>query len=1129
MPETYHYWLVAVSVLIALVAAYAAFEMASRIISARPGVARGWLVLGAIAVGIGFWAVQFVGLLADGMPVPASYDRSFAVLSVVMAVAVSWISLRLLGVGRGKASVSRLLAGAAFIGSGLSLVELFDMDAIRLPLHYEPERLALCAATAVGLSFAALLAAFSPEGRGDDGEIKRPYKLVASVLLGGAASLLHYANMGAVTVGPAAESLPMPAEMNRADLASLVAGPVFLLLLFVLMYSVANPARSFWRMLMLISGAEASIHAIVSALPEDAPPFLANLLDPLLLTLFLVPVIWRIKTDNQALLLEKDRVKTTLESISDGVIAVDAAGTVEYMNPSAEALTGWRAGAGVGMPLDAVFRVSKPAEGSAADGVPAGDGGTASYPVLQQRGGAPLTIEVSMAVLHDPKLPENRGKVLAFRDIGPRERARQALLTSYENQRLLNALLRISSRELSLDELLEQALAIILTANWLPPDGQAGIFLVDHDGKLVLRAQRNMSDAKLENCGAEPFGDGLCERTAGVRQIEFTPCFKSDRQFADEGLADHAHYHVCLQQDGPAVGVMVLSVAREHCPNEREIGFLEAVGKTLSYLIEQKRADERQLLSAKVFDNSLEGIIITNLDAEILQINQAFCDITGYAPEEMVGQTLFTPRSPIHGEGFYEGIWSWLHAYGWWQGEIWSQRRNGEDFPAWMRVSAIRDGQGQIVNYIGIFSDLSEQKRSEEALREARDELETRVLERTAELEQANRALQGEIAERQRVEAALNEADRRKNVFLAMLAHELRNPLAPIHNAVEIWRRSGISDPQVQWAGNVIDRQIGHLTHLVDDLLDVARITQGKISLDRVPLDLAMVVDRAVEVVQPLIDSRRQALTVALPAKQVRLYGDLTRLAQVVSNLLNNAAKYTEEGGKIQLSAEVSGAEVVLRVRDTGMGIAAEVLPHVFHLFSQADQTLDHSQGGLGIGLTLVQKLAELHGGQVQAFSAGPGQGSEFAVHLPLLTAESPAEEPPPAAQPSAAKASGFRVLVVDDNKDAATTLALLLGLHDHQVHLAHDGPTALRAAADFRPHIAFLDIGLPGMDGYELASRLRQQAETKDTMLVAVTGYGHREDRQRALSSGFDHHLVKPAKLEVLDRLFVSLEGAAR
>jgi signal transduction histidine kinase/ActR/RegA family two-component response regulator len=370
----------------------------------------------------------------------------------------------------------------------------------------------------------------------------------------------------------------------------------------------------------------------------------------------------------------------------------------------------------------------------------------------------------------------------------------------------------------------------------------------------------------------------------------------------------------------------------------------------------------------------------------------------------------------------------------------------------------------------------------------------------------------------------VQEADRRKNEFLSMLAHELRNPLAPIRNGVHILRALGGTDPQLREVRDMMDRQVQHLVRLVDDLLDLSRITRGKIRLQTEPVDLSGVVARAVETCLPLIDERRQRLSVALPPQPVRVDGDAVRLAQVVGNLLNNAAKYTEEGGQLWLSAGREGDEGVVRVRDTGMGIPAEMLASVFDLFTQGDHSLDRSQGGLGIGLTLVRQLVEMHGGRVEAHSEGPGRGSEFLVRLPALPVEEPAEAPEPAAPGRPARGPRRRVLVVDDNRDAAESLALLLGVAGHEARVSHDGPSALAAAAEFRPDAVLLDIGLPGMDGYEVARRLRAETDTGRALLVALTGYGQEEDQRRALAAGFDHHLIKPADLDALTALLASV-----
>jgi signal transduction histidine kinase/DNA-binding response OmpR family regulator len=363
----------------------------------------------------------------------------------------------------------------------------------------------------------------------------------------------------------------------------------------------------------------------------------------------------------------------------------------------------------------------------------------------------------------------------------------------------------------------------------------------------------------------------------------------------------------------------------------------------------------------------------------------------------------------------------------------------------------------------------------------------------------------------------VQEADRRKNEFLAMLAHELRNPLAPIRSAVQILRLVGSTDPKVRWSQDVIDRQVQQMARLVDDLLDVSRITRGQITLQTEPLDLSAIVSRALEISQPLLDQRRHELTVSLPREGLRVEADPTRLAQVVANLLNNAAKFTPEGGRIGLSATREKDEVVLRVRDSGMGIPADMLASIFDLFTQVDLSLDRSQGGLGIGLTLVRRLVELHKGTVQAFSAGPNQGSEFVVRLPALAEVRSQDHSANGSARSPEPCPPRRIVVVDDNVDGAESLAIVLRLSGHEVRCAHNGPEALEVADGFRPEVMLLDIGLPGMDGYEVARQVQQRPGLEEVLLVALTGYGRDEDRQRAEEAGFDVHLVKPVHADDL------------
>ncbi len=370
--------------------------------------------------------------------------------------------------------------------------------------------------------------------------------------------------------------------------------------------------------------------------------------------------------------------------------------------------------------------------------------------------------------------------------------------------------------------------------------------------------------------------------------------------------------------------------------------------------------------------------------------------------------------------------------------------------------------------------------------------------------------------------ASLREADRRKDEFLATLAHELRNPLAPVRSAVQVIKIKGPSDPDLDWSRDVIERQVARMARLLDDLLDVSRITRGTLELRRQRVELSAVVDDAVETSRPIIERGGHELRISLPAGPVHLDADPVRLAQIFGNLLNNAAKYTDVGGRIDLRAERAGDDVVVSVKDTGIGIAADVLPRLFDMFSQAEPALERSQGGLGIGLSLVKGLVELHGGTIVARSEGPGRGSEFIVRLAAAAVARGDEASEPAADPSP-RLAGRRILVADDNGDAAESLALLLRLLGNEVRTAGDGEQAVELEADFGPDVVLLDIGMPRLNGYEAARRIREQSGDREMLLIALTGWGQEEDKRLTREAGFDHHLVKPAEPAELQRLLAA------
>jgi signal transduction histidine kinase len=412
--------------------------------------------------------------------------------------------------------------------------------------------------------------------------------------------------------------------------------------------------------------------------------------------------------------------------------------------------------------------------------------------------------------------------------------------------------------------------------------------------------------------------------------------------------------------------------------------------------------------------------------------------------------------------------------------------------------------KAKVAGFVDLFQKTEQVNRQAKKLRELeRDQFEHMLAE-----------------ERQRWELdRLREEARRKNDFLAVLAHELRNPLAPIRNSVQLLRLKRPAEPESEWAHDVIDRQVQQMTRVVDDLLDVSRITRGKIKLQKETVDIASVIGRAVEIAQPLIEARSHQFAVTLPPEPLLLELDPLRLAQVIANLLNNAAKYTEEGGRIWLSAERQDDQLFIRVRDTGVGIPPQYISRIFELFVQEGRAPDQFQAGLGIGLSLARNLVELHGGAIRAESLGPGQGSEFEIRLPIVVGKPPATVARTKHQITQPK-TPLRILVVDDNVDSAKSLGLLLRHCGHEVRIVHDGRAGLDEVAAWRPTVVLLDIGLPRVDGLEVARRIRNDLQLRNVLLVAMTGYGQVEDRRRSQEAGFNVHLVKPIDLDALFEL---------
>ncbi|HYG64811.1 MAG TPA: PAS domain S-box protein, partial [Thermoanaerobaculia bacterium] len=510
----------------------------------------------------------------------------------------------------------------------------------------------------------------------------------------------------------------------------------------------------------------------------------------------------------------------------------------------------------------------------------------------------------------------------------------------------------------------------------------------------------------------------------------------------------------------------------------------------------RRQAEEAQARLAAIVESSHDAIISKTLDGVIRTWNTGAERLFGYTAEEAVGRpiTLLIPPDRLDEERMILARLArgeQIEHY-----ETVRVAKNGRPIAISLTISPIRDSEGRIIGASKVARDVTDRKQAEEALRAAME--------------------------------ALREADRRKDEFLALLAHELRNPLAPIRNGLQVMRLAAGDAQAIARSRDIMDRQLSHLVRLVDDLLDVSRVSRGKMELRRSRVLLADVVSSALEIVRPAAKAAGLELTVSLPPQPVYLDADLTRLAQVFGNLLHNSVKYTEPGGHIWLTAAQEGGQVSVVVRDTGIGIPAFALPTIFEMFSQVDRSIERSTGGLGIGLSLVKGLVEMHGGTVEAASPGEGQGSTFTVRLPVLRDRA---EAPLGAQDEAkteATQEKRRILVVDDNVDAANSLAMMLEVLGDEVRTAHDGAEAVELAEQFRPQVVLMDIGMPKLNGYEATRRIREEPWGRTMVIIALTGWSQEVDRVKSKEAGCDGHLVKPVHLSDLENLLADLQGPA-
>lgn len=762
-------------------------------------------------------------------------------------------------------------------------------------------------------------------------------------------------------------------------------------------------------------------------------------------------------TGGEALHEQRQWLRVTLASIGDGVITTDSGGGVTFLNPVAESLTGWTQEEAAGVLLETVFKIVNEESRR-----------TVENPAVRA-----LSDGVTVGLANHSLLIARDGTERPIDDSAAPIRNEAGEIAG-----VVLVFRDITDRrrhEREVQEALAYAHEIISTLR--EP------FLVLDSGLRVRTANAafyrafHVSEEQTEGRRLYDLGDGQWDipRLRGLLG-EVIP--------EDLVLQDFE-----VEHDFPEIGPRsMLLNARRFPPEGANPKFLLlAIEDVTGRRRVEVALKDSELRYRRLFQTAKDGILILDADTGgIIDANPFMCGLLGYEHNDFLGKELWQIglfRDKRENRGAYREL-----------------REKG-----YIRYDHLplktRDSREVDVEFVSNVYQVDDHKTVQCNIRDISD--------RTR--------LERQLQEQMRSLANLH---RRKDEFLAMLSHELRNPLSPILNAVHLLRLQGGENLIQQDAQSVIERQVGQMTRLIDDLLEVSRITTGRVRLQQERLDIRGVVERAVESVRPLIDRRRHELSVSLPPQPIWLHADAARMEQVVVNLLNNAAKYTDEGGHISLSARQEGDEMVLRIRDTGVGIAPELLPHVFDLFTQADRSLDRSQGGLGIGLSLVQHLVSMHRGTVDVHSEGLGRGSEFTVRLPVLL--SPASETPAIpTQPVEREAVGQRVLVVDDNEDSAEMLAKLLKRAGHDVRTAYSGPTALDVAAAHLPNVVLLDIGLPGINGYEVARRLRLLPQLEDVKIIAMTGYGQDADLQLARDAGFDSHLTKPIDfLKVVEHL---------
>ncbi len=760
---------------------------------------------------------------------------------------------------------------------------------------------------------------------------------------------------------------------------------------------------------------------------------------------------------------QRELYLTTLASIGDAVISTDAEGNVVFLNSVAENLTGWTTDEAAGRPLTEVFRIINETtratvENPALRAIREGAiVGLANHTLLLTRDGNEVPIDDSAAPIRDDS-GKVIGSVLVFRDISSHKQSVR----------------RLEASEARMRSMLNSALD--------------GIISIDHHGNVIefnYSAEKMFGYQRDEILGKEmaelivPL-DHREEHRAGLARYLRT---------GTGPVLDQRLELTALRRDGEQFPVEV-SITRVETPGEPIFtGYVRDITQT-KFAEQQRQESERRF---RMLVEQIQDYAIFMMDPEgrATSWNVGVRRLLGYEEDEFIGlkvfKAAFTPEDLEAGVDEAELRQAATEGRG--GDDRWKLRKDGTRFWASGITTALHDEDGQLLGFMKVMRDQTDRKRLEDELR--------------------------------KIAADLSEADRRKTEFLATLGHELRNPLAPIRTGLEVMRLARDEPETIEEVRLTMERQTHQMMRLIDDLLDVSRITRGKLELRRSMVVLGEVINSAVEATRPFIDDAQHELTVELPEEPIEMYGDPHRLAQVFSNLLNNAAKYTPVGGHIWLTVSRQGDEVTITVRDNGLGIPLEMQESIFEMFTQIDRPHEFGHTGLGIGLTLVKRLIALHGGTIEVSSDGPDNGSEFVVRLPILSEtaasnvllEEPATGNPP-----------LKVLVVDDNEAAASMLSMVVSMLGNEVRIAHDGRQAVEAASQFRPQVVLMDLGMPNMNGFEAAREIRKLDWGQSVVLAALTGWGQDEDRRRSREAGFDHHFVKPAEPAELQRLFAAV-----